>query len=199
MKDLTINEIINKCGALISDTHVVYSSGKHGDKYFNKNLIFAQPKYVSWIGEKFANHFSDKNIDIVIGPATGGAILSSWTAYYLSKLNSKDVLSLYADKVIDGFVIKRGYDKKIRGKNVLLVEDVLTTGDSIKKVLGVVVDCGGNIAGIASICNRGSLKASDFNIDNLYSLLNLDLKTYNSEDCPFCKTGVPINKDLGHG
>lgn len=199
MKNLTINEIISKCQALVSDTHVVYSSGNHGDKYFNKNQIFAIPEYVSWIGEQFAQHFSDKNIDIVIGPITGGAILSSWTAYYLSKLNNKDVLSLYADKDTDGFIIKRGYGKKISTKNVLLVEDVLTTGDSIKKVQKAVIDCGGNIAGIASICNRGSLKASNFNIEDLYSLLDLDLKIYNPESCPLCKAGVPVNKDLGHG
>lgn len=199
MDESKIDRIIDDCDALITDTHIVYSSGKHGDTYFNKNRIFTKPDYISWIGKQFAQEFADNKIDAVIGPVTGGAILSSWTAYYLSEVENKNIHSLYADKKGDDFVIKRGYDKFCRNKNVLVVEDVLTTGNSIKKVIKVVIDNGGRVVGIASICNRGSLTKSDFGVKKFFSLKIIELKSYSAKDCPLCDKGIPINKELGHG
>jgi orotate phosphoribosyltransferase len=199
MEELDIDRMVNNCEALITNTHIVYSSGKHGDTYFNKNRIFTKPDYISWIGKQFAQEFANEEIDAVIGPVTGGAILSSWTAYYLSELDKKNIYSLYADKKGDSFVIKRGYDQYCRNKNVLVVEDVLTTGGSVKKVIEAVIENGGKVVGVASICNRGSLKKSNLETKKLFSLKVIDLKSYPAENCPLCKKGIPINKELGHG
>lgn len=199
MDELNINRIIDDGDTLINNTHIVYSSGKHGDTYFNKNQIFTKPDYISWIGKKFAEEFANSEIDAVIGPITGGAILSSWTAYYLSELESKNIYSLYADKEGDGFVIKRGYDKYCKDKKLLVVEDVLTTGGSVKKVIEAITNEGGRVVGVATICNRGSVNESDLGVKKLFSLKIINLKTYSAENCPFCKKNIPINKELGHG
>jgi orotate phosphoribosyltransferase len=200
MSDLTIERILSDCNALVTDTHVVYSSGKHGNTYINKNEIFARPEYVSWIGRRFAEHYKGLNIDVVIGPVTGGAILSSWTAYYLNILKDKNILSVYADVDGDHFVIKRGYDRYVKGKNILVVEDVLTTGGSVNKVQRAIRDAGGTIIAIAAICNRGRLTEIDFGKDvKLFSLMNVDLESWEPQACPLCKKDIQINKDLGHG
>lgn len=98
------------------------------------------------------------------------------------------------------FVIKRGYDKLVAGKNVLVVEDVLTTGDSAKKVVEAVRAIGGKVVGLGALCNRGGITKEDVgNVPKLFSLVNIKLTTYDPESCLLCAGLVPINTDVGKG
>jgi orotate phosphoribosyltransferase len=97
--------------------------------------MYPYTREMSKLCKGIAEMVLDKNIEAVVGPATGGIILSQWVAYHLSELSGKEVFGTYADKDGDGFVIKRGYDEVIKGKNTLVVEDLTTTGGSIKKVV----------------------------------------------------------------
>ena len=117
-------------------------------------------------------------------------------AYHLSALLGRKVLAVYADKINEGFVIKRGYDKLLPGKNVLAVEDIVTTGGSIEKVIKEVGLKEGRMVGLGILCNRGNVS---FDVPKVESLLTIDLKAWNEENCPLCKQGVPINAELGKG
>jgi len=133
MTESEILKILHNTGAIIRDDHFVYTSGKHGSSYVNKDAIYPHTKVISNLCLEIAKRFAKSNIEVVIAPAIGGVILSQWTAHHLSRLTKRKVLGIYAEKGDDKFIIKRGYDKLLNRKNVLVVEDVINTGGSARK------------------------------------------------------------------
>jgi orotate phosphoribosyltransferase len=191
-------------GVLVKGGHFVYASGKHGSVYVNKDAIYPHPLDVgilcSWIVEHFCLGKIGVDYDVVVGPEKGGIILAQWTAYNSVHIyTSKKILAVYAEKEGDGFVFRRGYDKLITGKKVLVVEDVLTTGSSVGKVIKAVQNLGGTVIGLGALFNRGDVTANDLGIPDLYSLVNKTLNSWDEAVCPLCKDGIPINTDFGKG
>ena len=201
MSEKEVLEILRKVGAVITNSHIVYTSGKHGSAYVNKDAVYPHIWAISALCEEIAQRSVDYDAEAVIAPAVGGVILSTRVAESLEELGYVDhVLGVYADKDGDNFVIKRGYDKLIKGKRVLVVEDVLTTGGSVKKVIEAVRACGGEVVGVGVLCNRGGIKTENIgNPPELFALVNVQMDAWDAEDCPLCKAGVPINTDVGKG
>ncbi|MEK9181063.1 MAG: phosphoribosyltransferase family protein [Patescibacteria group bacterium] len=201
-------DAFGKVGAIITDSHIVYTSGKHGTAYVDKDMVYPHARLTAKlcydIAAKFSVDFVIKKIviDAVVAPEKGGIILSQWVAYYLSKITEREVLAFYAEKTEDGgFVIKRGgAGKFIPGKNILVVEDVLTTGGSVKKVIEVVKAMDGNVVGLGVLCNRGGITPADVaDPPELFALVNVTLDAWDEADCPMCKQSIPINTDVGKG
>ena len=189
-----IKAVFEKVGAMILNDHFVYKSGRHGSAYVNKNSLYQYPKEVAQLCEKIARRFIGAGVETVIGPATGGILLSQWVAHFLSILTQQTVLSVYADKDGDNFVVKRGYRDALTGKRVLVVEDITTTGGSVKKVIREVEKYA-EVVGLGLLCNRGNVK---FKVPT-FTLLELNLQSYSAEECPLCKEDVPINQRIGQG
>ena len=87
--------LLKKTGAILTDSHFVGTSGKHMATYINKDALYPHTLETSRMGELFAEKNKDVEIDIVAAPALGGIILSTWTAYHLTKLKNKEVLGVY--------------------------------------------------------------------------------------------------------
>ncbi|TSC96416.1 MAG: orotate phosphoribosyltransferase, partial [Parcubacteria group bacterium Athens1014_26] len=131
LKEEQVLNIFRRVGAILTGGHFVYTSGKHGSVYFNKDAIYVYSKEVSKLCEAMAVKFLKDGVEIVIAPAVGGIILSQWVAYHLSRMSGEEVLSVYAEKervelvssrygplplkIQDKFVIKRSYDKLVAG------------------------------------------------------------------------------------
>ncbi|PMP84611.1 MAG: orotate phosphoribosyltransferase [Thermodesulfobium narugense] len=179
--------------------HFLYTSGKHGEVYINKDAIYIKPKVVSELCLKMSIMVRDIDFEVVCAPTIGGVILSQWIAYHSSNLKNTEILSVFSEEVNGKRVLKRGYDKVVENKKILVVDDILTTGSSIKKVISAVKDCKGIIQGSVCLVNRGKVNASDIDSPFLSSLLNIDFKSYEPEECPLCKRNIPINTDLGKG
>lgn len=192
--------VLEKVGAFRSG-HFVLTSGRHADSYINKDALYTHTHDTSHLCKAMAERFAEKNIDVVTGPAVGAAILSQFVAYHLTDIRGTEVYSTYADKDGQGgFILKRGYDQIIKGKNVLVVEDLTTTGGSIKKVVDVVRDLGGEVAGAIVVVNRGEVtKEAVGNPQEFLSLVTLDLESWDESDCELCAKGIPVNTDIGHG
>ncbi len=212
---------LERVGAVVTDSHIVYTSGKHGSAYVNKDALYPHVAETSYLCRVIAEHFMHSGAQAVIAPAVGGVILSTWTAFGLSMITGKEVLSTYAEKEVVAFlhpdcigipgatkqayaetgkfIIKRGYDKLIAGKKVLVVEDLLTTGGSARKVVEAVRAIGGDVVGLGVLCNRGDVTAEQVGVLRLDALVNVKLDAWDEEDCPLCKRNVPINTDVGHG
>jgi orotate phosphoribosyltransferase len=128
-------------------------------------------------------------------------ILSQWTAHHLGILSGREVLSVYAEKGDGGgFAFCRGYDRLVRGRRVLVVEDVVTTGGSLAAVIRAVADAGGAVVGAAALVNRGGVTAGDVGSPaGLVSLAEVDMESFAEAECPLCKAGVPVNVDVGKG
>jgi len=197
-----ILDLLEKKEAVITNSHIVYTSGRHGSTYFNKDAIYPHTHEVSKICLAIAEHFIHKDIQAVVAPAIGGVILSQWIAFHLSQLPGMEVLALYAEKAEDNtsFILKRGYDKLIKGKNVLVVEDVLTTGNSAKKVVEAAKKAETHIVGVAVLCNRGKVNKKDLgDVPKLFSLIDIDLESWDEDSCPLCEQGIPVNMSVGKG
>ena len=204
MNQQQIMNILTDAQVIVTDGHFVYTSGKHGPAYFNKDAIYPHTEKTSQLCHELAlrlRHVNIFGIDVVIGPALGGIILSQWVAHHLSKMRQQEVLAVYAEKTENGiFIIKRGYDRLIKNKNVLVVEDVLTTGGSARGVVAATREAGGKVVGMGVLCNRGDVTAENVgDVPRLLALVKIQLDAWEPAGCPLCKKGVPINRDAGKG
>ncbi|MGE5042452.1 MAG: phosphoribosyltransferase family protein [Candidatus Levyibacteriota bacterium] len=194
-------EILKKVGAIITDDHFVYTSGKHGSVYINKDALYPHTEETSQVGMLFAKKAEPLDIDVVVGPALGGIILSTWTAYHLSSLKHKEILGVYTEKDENkNQVFTRNYDKLIKDKNVLVIEDLTTTGGSVKKVVDTVRDVGGRVVAVCTMVNRDPKNVtSDVIGAPFMSLGVLPAEAWDETKCPLCKEGKPVNTNVGHG
>ncbi|MDD5639429.1 MAG: phosphoribosyltransferase family protein [Candidatus Pacebacteria bacterium] len=191
--------LLEQIGAIIKG-HIVFTSGKHGSIYVNKDAIYPHINETSKLCRAIAKEFVSSDVQVVIAPVIGGIILSQWTAYHLTEITGKKVFSVYAEKTNGGFIIKRGYDKLVAGKNVLVVDDVVTTGGSVKEVVNSVRAINGNVIGLGVLFNRGEITLQDIvNLPNSFALVNMKLDIWSEKECPLCAQSIPINTDVGKG
>ena len=192
--------ILQKVGAFRSG-HFVGTSGRHLDTYLNKDAMYAYPRETSAVCREMAERLKTAGVEVVIGPAIGAAILAQWTAHHMRECTGREVFAVYADKDGQGgFIIKRGYDQVIKGKKTLVVEDLTTTGGSIRKVVEAARKVGADIVGVIVLVNRGDVtKEAVGNPPVFDQLLNVELESWSESECELCKSGIPVNTDVGHG
>lgn len=198
----SILDILKETNALITNDHFVYTSGRHGSVYINKDALYPHTEKTSEVGTMFAEKIKDKDIDVIVGPMLGGIILSQWAAYHLSKIKGKDILSVYTvkDAQSDQVFDRRGYDKIVNGKNVFVVEDLTTTGASVRKVVNTVKKAGGNVLGVGVMIDRSENGMTEKIIGApLFTLGVLPAESFSESECPLCKEGKPVNTKIGHG
>ncbi|RJR12812.1 orotate phosphoribosyltransferase [Candidatus Parcubacteria bacterium] len=200
MTEQEVLEILENVGAFRSG-HFVFTSGRHGDSYINKDALYTHTHELSRLCRSVAERFQKSGIEVVLGPAVGAAILSQWVAYHLTELTGKEVYAAFADKDGQGgFVVKRGYEKIMAGKKTLVMEDLTTTGGSLKKVVETARTQGADIVAAVVVCNRGGVQKEDVgNPAEFVSLVNLHLDSWNEDECDLCRTNIPVNTDIGHG
>ena len=193
-------DILKKVGAIITNDHFVGTSGLHFDTYINKDFLYLHTKETSRICEILAEKFKNASIESVVGPALGGIILSQWTAYHLSEINGREVLAVYTEKSSEGGqIFTRGYENYVRGKRVLVVEDIVTTGGSLFKTIKAVQNAGGIIVSACAMVNKNEGIRENLSGVPFYALSNLFIPAYESSVCPLCQSGVPVNATVGHG
>jgi len=200
--DNNIIYILKSVHAIITDDHFVYTSGKHGSVYINKDALYPHTEKVSEVGSMFAERTKNLDIDVVIGPMIGGIILSQWTAYHLTRLEGKEVLGVYTEKDAKSNQIfgRRGYDKLVVGKNILIVEDLTNTGGSVKKVVNTVREAGGNVLKVGVMVNRDPEHVNEKYMEApFFSLGDFPAEAFDANNCPLCKKNIPINVKIGHG
>ncbi|MDB4983898.1 MAG: phosphoribosyltransferase [Patescibacteria group bacterium] len=208
-----IRQIFAAANAIVTGDHFVYAAGEHGSAYVNKDAIYLYPSKVSRLCRFIAEEFVAMNVQVVVGPVVGGVALSQWVAFHLGEITGRDILAVIADKVPvlgltkeqnpyiveENFVIKRGYDACVRDRRVLVVEDILNSGMSVKKVINVVNSLGGNLVGVGALCNRGKVTGSQIGTHSLMCLMEADLEKFPEAECPLCQANVPVNTKLGKG
>ncbi len=179
-----IEQIFEKTGALMKG-HFKLTSGLHSPMYWEKFRILQFPKYTEQLCRLIAEHFRGQGIQLVAGPTTGGIILAFEVARQLG------VQSIFAEKEGQGRAFRRDFIIS-HSERVLIVDDVLTTGKSIREVVDAVKKISGDIVGIGVLVDR-SEQELDFGLP-LFSCHRAATKTYTPEDCPLCAAGVPLVK-----
>ena len=165
------------CGALL-EGHFILSSGLHSSKYLQCALALSNPLLVKKIsnalGNKIKENFREK-IDYIIAPAMGGLIIGHEIAMFLN------LPFMFLERVEGNFELRRGFSIE-NNSNILMIEDVVTTGLSSKEAIKVVNDMGGNVIGEAAIIDRSGGEV-DIGID-LITLISLKIPTYNKNNIP---------------
>lgn len=191
---------LEAAGAVMTGMHVVYASGLHGSAYINKDALYPDTRTTSWLCSLLARPFRMEPPDAVVGPVLGGIILAQRTADVFCDPRHR-CEALYAEKDGQGrYALKRGYGKRVTGKRVLVVEDILTTGASAHLTIEAVRVCGGEVIGVAALVNRGSITAKGLgDVPVLHTLLDLTLDAWSEDRCPLCEHNVPIDGSVGRG
>lgn len=180
---MNIEKLFLDCGAFLKG-HFLLSSGLHSDRYLQCALVMAQPNAAESLGRELAVKCVEKP-NLVLSPAMGGLMIGHEVARALGARH------YFTERVNGTMALRRGFALKPED-NVLVVEDVMTTGKSTKEVFAVVRAAGACVVGALSVVNRG---VGDPNLGVPYSALwAVTLPAWKPEDCPCCRAGVPIIK-----
>lgn len=180
-----IEALLAGTGALLRG-HFLLSSGRHSDQYFEKFRLLSCPRETEAICREFATYAANADIDSVAGPSTGGMLLAFEVGRQLG------LPAAYAERSVAGAgrAFRRGYTPEA-GERVLLVDDVLTTGGSVRETLAALEAVGALVAGIAVLIDRSD--GVEFGVP-LFSLLRATVETYAANECPLCRQQLPLIK-----
>jgi orotate phosphoribosyltransferase len=180
-----VENLFEKSGAKLNG-HFLLTSGRHSPVYWEKFQVLQFPESTVKLCGMFAGHFRDAGVQLVAGPTTGGVVLAFETARQLG------VRGIFAEKDNNGGrVFRRGFSIS-PGERVLIVDDILTTGKSVREMVDAVTACQGVIVGIGVLVDR-SESAVDFGVP-LFSCLRNETITYSPETCPLCARKIPLVK-----
>ena len=178
-----VEEIFGKSGAVLKG-HFLLTSGLHSPVYWEKFQVLQFPEHVTQLCAMIAEHFGRAGIQTVAGPTTGGIILAFEVARQMG------LRSLYAERTTDkGWGFRRGFNISA-GEPILIVDDILSTGGSIRGVIEAVVNRGGVVAGVAVLVDRSGGNV-DFGVP-LFACHRTEIVTYPADDCPLCRTVVAL-------
>ncbi|MDK2888285.1 MAG: orotate phosphoribosyltransferase [Thermoanaerobacter sp.] len=182
-----ILSIFKKTGAMLTG-HFVLTSGRHSDRYFQCARVLEYPRYCELLCRELVRKWGDRElagVETVIGPALGGILVSYEVARVLG------ARSLFTERENGIMTLRRGFTLS-PGERVLVVEDVITTGGSVREVIAVAREAGAQVAGVAVLVDRSNGNA---NLDvPLRALLTIPVVTYGPEECPLCREGIPAVK-----
>lgn len=169
---------ILKASEVLLEGHFLLTSGRHSNQYMQCARILQYPWYTEEIAGGLAQTFKDDEVDIVVGPAMGGIII----AYEIArKLKAKNI---FAERENGKMTLRRGFSIP-KGARVVVAEDVITTGGSVKEVMEIVRAQGGEVVGVAVLVDRSN-GTIDFGT-KLQAALTTEVISYDAEDCPLCK------------
>ena len=179
-------QIFRDSGALL-EGHFLLASGYHSAVYLEKFQVLQFPRYVEMLCKDIAERFAGDEVQVVIGPTTGGVLL----AYEVAK--NLGVRGIFAERGDDGLgrVLRRGFEIK-EGENVLLVDDILTTGGSVRDTMQVVEGYQGNLVGVAVLADRSG-GSVDFGVP-LEALLRLDVEKFAPDALPDWLAAIPLTE-----
>jgi orotate phosphoribosyltransferase len=177
-----IESLLRQVGAVL-DGHFLLASGRHSPLYVEKFRLLEQPPHTERLCRLIADHFRPLGVQLVAAPTTGGIILSYEVARQLG------VRGIFAEKVEEGRRFGRGF-RVAPGERVLVVDDVLTTGSSIRDVLEAVRAEGGQPIGVAVLVDRTAGRV-DFGLP-FFACLTLELPSYDPAECPLCAQRVTL-------
>lgn len=177
-----VRELLKKSGAHI-EGHFELRSGRHSGHYVEKFRLLERPEIASELCGAIANAFRNEGIERVVGPALGGVII----AYEVARLLG--VPCAFAERSGDRLEFRRGFAFR-PGERTLVVEDIVTTGGSAQQVVEAVRAAGAEPIGVAVLVNRSG-KPLDLGTSAI-SLLDMDIPTYDPEECPLCRKSLPL-------
>ncbi len=180
---MTDKEVLNayeKTGGVLKG-HFLLTSGRHSDTYMQSAKLFVHPKESDKIVAALAEKVAPYKPQIVVSPAVGGIILGYELARQLG------VTNIFAERENGSMTFRRGFALE-KGTRVVVAEDVVTTGGSVKEVIELCRNMGAEVVACASVVDRSNGKV-EFSVPYV-PLLSMEVTSWEPDDCPLCKSGV---------
>jgi len=185
LKKEDITNIFVQTGALLHG-HFILTSGRHSDQYMQCARVLQYPDCTEQLAKIIARQYVDDGIDLVVAPAMGGIIVAYETARQLG------VKSVFCERQDGRMTLRRGFSIEPK-QRVLVVEDVITTGGSVREVMDVVRECKAEVAGVGVLVDRSGGQL-DFGVKTV-AVLTTEIASYPAEECPLCREGrIPAVK-----
>lgn len=185
-----VMQLFERSGAVMKG-HFILTSGLHSDTYMQCAKLFEFGDVSEELCKQAADKVKKYKADVVVSPATGAIIFG----YELSK--QLGIPNMFAEREKDGnFALRRGFELK-EGSKVVIAENVVTTGGSVKEVIELIKRLGSEVVAVVEVVDRSGGKV-DFGVPN-ESLLQIEVKTYSPEECPMCKAGTTAVKPGSKG
>ncbi len=168
-----------KTGAILKG-HFKLTSGRHSDTYMQSAKLFIDTKQSEIVCKALAEKLADEKIDLVVSPAIGGILMGYEVARQLG------VPNIFAERENGEMTLRRGFAIE-KGTKVVVVEDVVTTGGSVKEVVRLVQSMGAEVVAVASLVDRSNGNV-DFGVKYV-NLISMEVVSYEPDECPLCKEG----------
>jgi orotate phosphoribosyltransferase len=183
----SMEDLFRDAGAL-REGHFRLKSGLHSPRYLEKFLVLQYPTLASELCRRMAREMAGLSPNVVVGPTTGGVLLAFETARHLSTFLGWEVRGLFAEPatLAGSRELRRGFEVS-RGDTIVLVDDILTTGASLRETRDAVERAGGRAIAAVVIVDR-SVEPVDIGMP-IRSVGRIDIPVWNSEDCPLCDAG----------
>ncbi len=179
-----ILNIFKETGALL-EGHFILSSGQHSNRYFQCAKVLQYPEYLTAFSIMIADVFEEAKPDVVISPAIGGVVLGTEVG---AQLGCRTIFSERKNGVM---VIRRGFNLE-QDEKVLIIEDVITTGGSVREVMNLVERANAKILGLGVLVDRSNEKAKLHK--NQYSIIKIKAESYHEDEVPDVLNAIPIQK-----
>jgi orotate phosphoribosyltransferase len=188
-------EILKRTGAYHANDHILLPSGQHTTEYIEKTLVTTEPSFTEGLGAVIAKHFAQWPIDVVLSTGPGALILS----HCVARAHPSRPTVIYGTKGVSGgrrrVTLPVEFHRLIRQNNkVLIVEDLISSGQTVRLLTQLVEGLGGQVVGIGALWRR--TKMADIDGRPIFSLVSRDFPTYPPDTCPLCKKGVALNQEF---
>jgi orotate phosphoribosyltransferase len=170
--------------------HYLLTSGLHSPQYFQCARVLQYPKYLHLFAGEIARHFEYSDVEVVVSPAIGGIVVGTEVGRMMQRR------AMFTERSGGRMELRRGFELH-PGERVLVVEDVVTTGGSVFEVVELVNRAGARLAGVGYIVDRSNGKIK-FDAKH-FSVLQLDVVTYQPDHCPLCNEGRELIKPGSRG
>jgi len=171
----------------IQKGHFKLTSGVHSDTYIQCAQVMQHPEFMHNLCSELGKKFRGDDIDVIVGPAIGGIIM----AHVMARVLGPWVRAIFTERESGKMTLRRSFEIK-EGEKVIVVEDVTTTGSSVREVIEIVNLRKGKVVGVGVLIDRSGGKV-DFGIKT-EKLLTVDIQNYLPEECPLCQKGIPVVK-----
>ena len=187
MNKAELLSLFQKCHAY-QEGHFRLAGGRHTNRYVQCAHLTEHAADTQTVCSELIKACGDTKAEVVVSPAIGGMIFG----FEVSRLLG--LRYVYTERRDGAMILHRGFDIK-KGTPVLVVEDVVTTGGSVREVMEIVRALGGNVVKVASLVDRSGGKV-DFGVP-FVSLVSYEVETWDEKGCPLCAQGTPVTKPVG--
>ena len=177
-------EIFQKTGALL-EGHFILTSGRHSRTYFQCAKVLQHPEYLQKFSNEIVNYFRDIEIDTVITPAVGGIVFGTEIGRQLNKQ------TIFAEREQGAMTLRRGFEISPE-INVLVIEDVITTGGSVSEVIDLIKNSGAHVVGVGVLVDRSGGKVKLH--EKQFCVTELEAVSYRDDEIPDDLANIPVLK-----